>query len=167
MLPRSFFSERKGGNLLFKFSTTNSSTASSVPVPDQGQQPSGEAGENINHALQSRYVACASLNALSLYLERTYNLQLDKETEEISLKYYFVRSHMHLDPQTCQNLDLFPSPFPEKQGKTKAVNLISLFSPVTTIGKKNLKKRLFSPYVDTRKLSKMYDYVEVIKGIDK
>ena len=57
VLPRSFFSEQKGGNLILAFS---------VNLQDQGS--------DFESLLRSKYVACASLNALSLYLERTFNI---------------------------------------------------------------------------------------------
>ena len=53
VLPRQFFSEQKGGNLILAFSL--------------------KVNQDCD-LLKTKYVACASLNALSLYLERTFNL---------------------------------------------------------------------------------------------
>jgi hypothetical protein len=60
VLPRQVFSEQKGGNLILAFSVKH------------------ENEDNFKSILKSKYVACASLNALSAYLEKSFNLQFDK-----------------------------------------------------------------------------------------
>jgi hypothetical protein len=54
LLQRSFFSEQKGGNLILALSVKHDKEFESI--------------------LKSKYVACASLNALSAFLERSFNL---------------------------------------------------------------------------------------------
>ena len=63
-----------------------------------------EKSNEIKSQLKDKYVACASLNALSTYLERTYNLQMDSE---FSLSYFYSKQHLHMDALTCRSLSLF------------------------------------------------------------
>ena len=55
--------------------------------------------------MQGKYVACASLNALCLYLEKYFNLRMEGD---VHLTYHYSRDHMSIDALTCKALNLFP-----------------------------------------------------------
>jgi len=85
VLPRQFFSEQT--NLILNFSLKESPH------------------EDFKTIISSKYVACASLNALSAYLTKSFNVELDKQ---IKLSYFFSKAHLHMDAATCKSLNVFP-----------------------------------------------------------
>ena len=89
-LPRSFFNEHRGGEILAGLSriSQDQKTLSAVS------------------ALQDKYVASASFHALHHYLEKSFNLRL--EGDELVLNYHQPQEYMSIGAQTCKALSLFP-----------------------------------------------------------
>ena len=87
-----------------------------------------------SHALYlSKYVALSSLAAVNSFLVQNLGIGvLEKCEEQVELKYYFSDKFLNLDHKTCICLNLF--------GNKNSV--YSLFSPVTNMGKKLLKRRI-------------------------
>lgn len=75
ILPRQFFSDQ-------------------VLLRDLVREPS------LLQLMKNKYVACASLNALSSYIYKAYNLHLDHS--EIAVKYHFSQKFLQMDAATCR-----------------------------------------------------------------
>ena len=104
-------------------------------------------------------MACASLSALCLYLERYFNLRLEGD---VHLTYHQPRAHMSLDAPTCKALSLFPETNQDLSEKSLAdqLCLLNMFKPKTSIGKKALRRRIFSPSASSEKINSWLDYLD-------
>ena len=141
VLPRSFFSEQKGGNLILRM-IGQSDTPDAID--------SNDTANDLKAQLKGKYIACASLNALSHYLEITFNLQLDSE---FTLRYFFTKQHLHMDTQTCKSLSLFPETCVDRGTPLSSqFCLLNMFKLSTVIGKKTLRRRIFAPSADSNKI---------------
>lgn len=70
----------------------------------------------------------------------------------MELKYYFSEKFLNLDHKTCVSLNLF--------GNKNSV--FSLFSPVTNMGKRLLKRRINQPSADPHKIDKWYENLKAL-----
>lgn len=104
-------------------------------------------------------MACASLSALCSYLERSFNLRLEGD---VHLAYHYPKEHMSLDAATCRALSLFPEAAIDSAGRKMADQfcMLNMFKPKTSMGKKLLRRRIFSPSACPRKLNSWYDYLD-------
>lgn len=130
ILPRQFFSDQKFAKDLIK-----------CPQHDQ--------------LLKTKYVAYASLNAVASYLFKAYNLNLENV---VTIKYHYNQDFLQMDTATCRSLSVFESH--DTKQKQKMDCLFNMFSCATLIGKRYLRRRLFSPCANELKLSKMYEKLE-------
>ena len=118
VLPRSFFSEQKGSEILNGLGriSQDQKTLSAIS------------------ALSDKYVACASLYALYQYLEKSFNLRL--EGDELHMNYHQPQDYMSVGTQTCKSLSLFPPDAAQEE----QICLLNLFKPCTLMGKKLLRR---------------------------
>lgn len=110
-------------------------------------------------------MACASLNALCVYLEKNYNLRLEGD---VSLTYHYSRDYMSIDAQTCKSLSLFPEAMSskyDKEGLASQFCLLNIFKPKTSIGKKTLRRRIFSPSSNSEKINSWYSYLDKLLAL--
>ena len=107
-------------------------------------------------------MACASLNALCLYLEKYFNLKLEGD---VHLTYHYSRDHMSIDALTCKALNLFPVASHDFGAMSDQFCLLNMFKPKTSVGKKCLRRRVFSPCSNTKKINSWYDYLDTLLAL--
>jgi DNA mismatch repair ATPase MutS len=74
---------------------------------------------------------------------------------------------MHLDSQTCRSLHIFSESVDVEGVKSDSYCLFGQFKLQTYIGKRMLKRRLYSPSSDGRKIKKWQDYLETLLNLDE
>jgi len=109
----------------------------------------GEADEQARKS----YVALAALNALESFVE------VQEGASVVGLEVLFVAStgKLQLDSESVRFLSLLP--------QQKKASLFDLFSPVTELGQKLLKRDLVSPHCSVKLLGGRQELVELlVKG---
>lgn len=144
VVPRSVFSEAKGKQLF-----------ESIVVLDRRPQ-------SIFKQLSTKYVALSSLHAIDSFLEKNYGLGIiDKAKQHcpsgscIDLEYHYSQSFLSLDQKTCISLNLF--------GEQNS--MIKMFSPITEMGRLQLRRRINQPSASTAKIEKWYSILKKMLSI--
>lgn len=102
-----------------------------------------------------KYVALSCANAINCYLEETTGdsiLTRALTAENKCVKYLFNNKNLNLDAATCLSLNLFGN----------QNSLISLFKPSTSMGKKQLRRRINQPSACVVKINKWQDQLKQV-----
>ncbi|CDW81993.1 dna mismatch repair protein [Stylonychia lemnae] len=108
----------------------------------------------------SNYVSNTCLSALILHLDLRYKVSIDKFNTK--LIFHTLNNTLYIDHITNQLLYLTQND--QSQFIEGEISLLSLFKPMTILGKKLLRKIIISPTCKAAKLNYLYDILEKMMG---